>query len=414
MEKYFNETYFSGGYSSVDAGFPNAFGYLTPESSMVFVAPNMQFDFSLGLLKKNPKQMEAIWKYEMDHISFMANSPVYHWPIHDYAVTEWDDNRYKLHATNTYSHESMEHTIQYAAAKGTEFITTIQLSDRIRFNSAASLSASVVNSEQLRVKVSLPQTSNGSRPTLGHHALKLEHPQGLRSLVRVEGYYAYTHERVLLPKAGGNFLLSFGKHEEARQVGASITRIVDVGMRMELLHVAGDGTSLSFSVNGKGIVKVRQADSMTEMMTEVTSDCEYESTWDASNSGNGTREREMVFHCTLMGSHDVLIQEIVPTMAPTFGPIYDPMFNETQDTEPSTAPTSNPSYEPTFSETDYDSTGYESSEYDTDSFKTLSSEDENQPEEQDQDQNQDPGRSQKGDTSAPAVPPSSWIEPEGP
>ena len=43
--QYFS--YMTGGYAGVGAGYPGAFGYLTPGSDSVYLAPNIKFDFSL-------------------------------------------------------------------------------------------------------------------------------------------------------------------------------------------------------------------------------------------------------------------------------------------------------------------------------------------------------------------------------
>ena len=37
----------TGGYTGVGAGYPGAFGYLTPDTDKLYIAPNMKFDFSL-------------------------------------------------------------------------------------------------------------------------------------------------------------------------------------------------------------------------------------------------------------------------------------------------------------------------------------------------------------------------------
>ena len=58
--------YISGGYSGTGAGYPGAFGYLTPgENDRVYLAPNMSFDFSLvGFNGMTPEQAEATWLAE--------------------------------------------------------------------------------------------------------------------------------------------------------------------------------------------------------------------------------------------------------------------------------------------------------------------------------------------------------------
>lgn len=40
-------TYLTGGYAGQGAGYPNAFGYLTPTDSKISFAPNTVFDYTL-------------------------------------------------------------------------------------------------------------------------------------------------------------------------------------------------------------------------------------------------------------------------------------------------------------------------------------------------------------------------------
>jgi hypothetical protein len=62
--QYFD--YISGGASAFGAGYPGAFGYLTPAlADKVYIAPNTSFDFTLaGWLNMTPAQAEAAWATE--------------------------------------------------------------------------------------------------------------------------------------------------------------------------------------------------------------------------------------------------------------------------------------------------------------------------------------------------------------
>ena len=95
--QYFS--YMTGGYTGVGAGYPGAFGYLTPGSDSVYLAPNMKFDFSLvealpeyggGM---NAEQAKAEWIREFNELSMKSDMPVFVWPWHDYGPTQWMVNR---------------------------------------------------------------------------------------------------------------------------------------------------------------------------------------------------------------------------------------------------------------------------------------------------------------------------------
>ncbi|MCK5831973.1 MAG: hypothetical protein KAH20_16905, partial [Methylococcales bacterium] len=87
--------YLTGGYSAAGAGYPNAFGYLTPSSQKVYLSPNMSFDFTLiefGVPVGNPPvpkplnatEAEQFWKNEFNSLINHASLPIIHWPWHDY------------------------------------------------------------------------------------------------------------------------------------------------------------------------------------------------------------------------------------------------------------------------------------------------------------------------------------------
>mmetsp|Transcript_19065 Transcript_19065/g.33919 ORF Transcript_19065/g.33919 Transcript_19065/m.33919 type:complete len:606 (+) Transcript_19065:1-1818(+) len=269
MEAFMPETYFSGGFSGVNAGYPGVFGYLNPESDMVYVAPNMKFDFSLKILGKTPAEMEAIWIQEFNDLDSFANSQVYHWPIHDYAVTEWDDTTFTLGGDNSYSMESMENLIKHVFANKAEFITTLELSDRIRTNKAAKLITSVVSANQITATVTIPTIAD-ELITLGHHALQLEHPSAPRYIVAVTNHFAYNLNRVFVPASGGTFEVTFGTDAEAQANVMGVTHITDIGMRMELVSVVGDGKVLTFTVRGKGEVTVMQSIFLEKATTAIS------------------------------------------------------------------------------------------------------------------------------------------------
>ena len=97
--------YLSGGYSGIGAGFPSAFGYLTPDSNEVYFSPNMFFDFTLisfGVPVGNPpvavpltaEEAEALWRDQYAELKAHASQPIIHWPWHDYGTNDRGRPRY--------------------------------------------------------------------------------------------------------------------------------------------------------------------------------------------------------------------------------------------------------------------------------------------------------------------------------
>ncbi len=120
--------YLSGGYASVGAGYPGAFGYLTPaydDVGKVYIAPNMSFDFTLvGFQQKTAAQALAAWQAEFANLIKKADVPVVVWPWHDYGPTNWDNNGY--------TQAMFTEFIKTAVAANSEFVTLEDLANRIR------------------------------------------------------------------------------------------------------------------------------------------------------------------------------------------------------------------------------------------------------------------------------------------
>ena len=92
MIKYYD--YLTGGNSQVGAGYPDAFGYLTPptaadpNSSKIYIAPNISSDFTeIGWLKQTAAQAEVNWANEYAAVRAHADLPIIVWPWHDYGLT---------------------------------------------------------------------------------------------------------------------------------------------------------------------------------------------------------------------------------------------------------------------------------------------------------------------------------------
>jgi len=233
--QYFD--YISGGASTFGAGYPGAFGYLTPGlADKVYLAPNVSFDFTLaGWLNMTPAQAEAAWATEWANLTSHTDTPIVVWPWHDYGATEW---LIDPPAGSKYTTEMFTNFIARAAAAGSEFVTLADLAQRIESFEKSSISyttsgdivtASVISSDA------------------GKFALDID---GGKLIKNVAGWYAYDSDSVFLPKAGGQFTINLGTAQD------DVTHIAALPARGELLSVTGDGTNLAFSLIGDGKVVV--------------------------------------------------------------------------------------------------------------------------------------------------------------
>mmetsp|Transcript_4655 Transcript_4655/g.8205 ORF Transcript_4655/g.8205 Transcript_4655/m.8205 type:complete len:1038 (+) Transcript_4655:156-3269(+) len=263
MDRFHPATYFSGGFSGPGAGFPGAFGFLRPDSKMVYVAPNVEFDFSLQILGKTPSEIEATWRSTIGRLDKFSSAQVYHWPIHDYAILDFNFTTLEIGTQGHYELEIFTNTIEYAHNLGMEFITTMQLADRIRTFDTASVQVSEVGPNIMRAKVGIMKTVPVTH-TLGYNSLALAANADLAHVVSVTDYYAYNNRKVFLPANGGVFDIQYGSESDAAANQFAVTRISDIGMRMELVKISGDGKSLKFTVYGKGYVTVVPSFSLDE------------------------------------------------------------------------------------------------------------------------------------------------------
>ncbi|SFL66382.1 serralysin [Loktanella salsilacus] len=236
--------YLSGGYSGIGAGYPGAFGFLTPgETEKVYLAPNVSFDFSLvefqGL---TPAQAADVWLREYAAITGNANAPIIAFPWHDYGATTW-------FADTTYSLDMYEAIISAAAADGTEFVTGVDLAHRIESFQGSALSASRSNDV-----ITAQVTSTDA----GHFALDVTDEGRIAS---VANWYAYNDHAVFVPRNGGTFEISLGAQT------SDVTHVAELAQRAELISVWGDGQDLDFVFNGRGDTVVDLATQGSQWIT---------------------------------------------------------------------------------------------------------------------------------------------------
>lgn len=234
MIEYFD--YLSGGYSGVGAGYPGAFGYLTPgEKGQVYLAPNMSFDFSLvGWYDMTPQQAEAAWLREYAALTANGTTPILAFPWHDYGPTNWNLGD----PTQVYNLQMFQSLIAAAAAGGAEFVTGHDLAQRIDSFAQSSLTAT---------RAGNVITATVGSSDAGHFALDIGKEGNIAS---VANWYAWDKDSVFLPKNGGTFQITLGSQM------ADVTRIAALPMRGELTSVSGNGSDLNFGFHGRGEVLV--------------------------------------------------------------------------------------------------------------------------------------------------------------
>ena len=240
-------TYLSGGWASVGAGYPSAFGYLSPEINTVYFSPNMSFDFTMiefGVPVGNPpvpmpltaEEAEQYWKNEYDTLMNHASSPIIHWPWHDYGPTTGADP-----ATSAgYTVAMFENTIAYAYNDWTEFATAADVADRIATFTGAKMTVDPISDELL---VTVDSTN------AGRFSLNLNLPSG-QVIHSVDNWYAYNDDKVFTDDNGGMFLIRLGAAADA------VSRVTALPMRSRLIDVSGNGTNLDFTIEGEGTAVV--------------------------------------------------------------------------------------------------------------------------------------------------------------
>jgi hypothetical protein len=227
IEKHFGTPEIQGYMTGVGAGYTNAFGFLTPDAKIVFFEPNTSFDFNLVQFRGlTAPQAELVWEQEYKNLNRHANLAMIEFAIHDYSLTEFEPG---------YTRAMFENFIARAYNDGTEFVTLDDAQKRIRTFDNAQL---FVN--QIGDTVTAKIVSND----VGKFALDIN--QG--KIKSVTNWYAYSDDKVFLPKTGGEFQINLGT------VADKVTRIIDLPQRAELLSVLGDGKTLDFSFKGEGTV----------------------------------------------------------------------------------------------------------------------------------------------------------------
>jgi Ca2+-binding RTX toxin-like protein/peptidoglycan/xylan/chitin deacetylase (PgdA/CDA1 family) len=238
--------YMTGGYTGVGAGYPSAFGYITPNSDSIYLAPNMKFDFSLvdaapeyggGL---NAEQAKQEWIKEFNELSLKSDMPVFVWPWHDYGPTQWMVNDGQQ---SRYTEAMYTDFLRYAYEQDTEFVTMLDLAQRIKAFEKAGFNYSFNSATNtMTATVTTDVTAN----QIGTFALDVEKGKTIAS---VSGWYAYDSDSVFMDADGGTYEIKLGTPED-------VTHITALPSRAQLLSVTGNGINLTFSIEGEGKIAI--------------------------------------------------------------------------------------------------------------------------------------------------------------
>ena len=231
--------YLTGGYSSVNAGYSNAFGFLTPESTKVYLSPNMSFDFTLvEFLHKTAAEAKQIWFNEFDTLVSHNNQAIIHWPWHDYGPNDTGNAGYSM--------DMFSGLISKAYDYGAEFVTGQDLANRIKSFSKAKISVSQ-NGNNITAKVLADNA--------GYFSLNV--PNGTQ-ITSVDNWYAYSDDQVFLDKDAGMYTIHINGNNTN-----PVTHISKLPSRSQLQTLNGDGTNIQFKLNGEGevLIKLRCATS---------------------------------------------------------------------------------------------------------------------------------------------------------
>lgn len=226
-------SYLSGGYASTGAGFPNAFGYLTPSYDKVYFAPNMTFDFTnIQFLGLTAEQTKEKWFGEFDTLTKHASLPILHWPWHDYGPTSSLPDGYTI--------DMFESLIKKASDYRAEFVTVDDLRKRMESYHSAQLAVKKVSDTQLSVQVSANDK--------GRFAVNVANaPQMIQS---VANWYAYDKNKVFLSQESNDLTVKLGNAQD------QVTRIFELPSRANLLKLSGDGRNIEFTFEGEGKVSI--------------------------------------------------------------------------------------------------------------------------------------------------------------
>lgn len=252
LDKYFS--YATADFSGTGAGYHGAMGFLTPDFNMVYLAPNLYFDFTMiGFLKYSAAHALAKWKSQYDTLAAHSPSPFMVWPWHDYGPTGYE--------SPDYTEEMFTEFLAHAYQRGAEFTTGAEAAARIVSFTNTQLRVSNVNDTTITASV------QGEVAT-GSMALRVETATG-QSIGAVDGWPAFNGDRVLLGSGDRTYTVQLST------TGASAPHVSKLPMRARLQNVSSEPSRLDFEFNGVGDVQV----SFPRGLYSPTIDCGVPSTF---------------------------------------------------------------------------------------------------------------------------------------
>jgi serralysin len=240
--------YLTGGWTGVGSGYPSAIGYMSPsatDTGALYIAPNMTFDFTeIQYQGKTVAQAEADWAAQFNAITTnAAGTPVVVLPIHDYGVAAWNTTTDSA-IGSPYTTAMYTQFIANAYANNYEFLTLEELAARTEAQQKAAINYTTVNNT-----ITATVTPDPTAPDVGGMALDVVNG-GAQVIQNVTNWYAYNSTELFLPTNGGTFAINLGTTQY------DVTHIESLPMRCDLVSCTGNGSNLSFSIAGDGMVVV--------------------------------------------------------------------------------------------------------------------------------------------------------------
>lgn len=177
---------------------------------------------------------EQYWSKRYERMMRHTSQPIINWPWHDHA---------EVHSV-PYDVAMFTDSIKKAYEDDAEFLTSMDIARRITAFKDARITVKYPD-DAIHVSVQGRE--------LGQSAVKVALAPG-EVIKDVKGWYAYDDTHLFLDADGGDFVVQPGPD------AANITRITSLPMRSTLLTLTGNGKTLSFSLEGEGVVDIALAD----------------------------------------------------------------------------------------------------------------------------------------------------------
>lgn len=233
LSAYFD--YVTADYSGFLAGYHGAIGFLTPDFSMVYLAPNMYFDFTmLGFWNLDATTATALWIEQYDGLVKHAPAPFVVWPWHDYGPTRYE--------SLAYTEELFSDLLDHAWKQGAEFVTAAEAARRVKGFAQSAISVTTIDADTMQVQVT-------GTPQTGAASLRFEAATD-RTIASVDGWPAFTADRVLLGEGDRVYTVHFA------DIAKPVAHLRKLPMRASLQVVSGDDNGMTFSFVGAGVVEV--------------------------------------------------------------------------------------------------------------------------------------------------------------